>query len=393
MPRHLKDWVDSYLGYTFNSEPRETFREWVAISTIASVLQRKCYFNLGVLTFYPNMYIVLVGPPASRKGTAMRPGRMFLDKLGIKLAADESSRQKLVKRLMECVAIDQDPDTAMPHIHSSLTIVSTELTVFLGYNDIELLTILNKWFDCENRFEYDTIGRGKEEVANVWVNLIGATTPSLLQSSMPQDAVGSGFASRTVFVFEEDKANIIIIPGLTKEQEETEELLLQDLAKIKILKGQFKLAKETAEEFIKVYTIWREETETNPPFSEPRLQTYLQRRQVHLWKLCMIYSASRSDELLIRIEDFKRASNMLRRTEKKMPNVYLGLGSNPLAKIQIQVMKIVAEKKVVDLQELYDKFYNDINSTQMGEILATLHKMGFAAVEIEGKRHEIRYLR
>ena len=79
MARLVDDWIDKYLVYSSNTEPPAMFHLWTAISVISSVLQRKCYFPWGTLTFYPNMYVVLVGPPAARKGTAMNIGKKILD--------------------------------------------------------------------------------------------------------------------------------------------------------------------------------------------------------------------------------------------------------------------------------------------------------------------------
>lgn len=227
--RTLPNWIESYMEYTENTEPPRKFRQWMALSTLASVLQRKCVLHWGTETFYPNMYIVLVGPPAARKGTAMRAGREFLDNLGISVASDESSRQKLIKTLQESGVADQDDDGSI-NWHSSLTIHSSELTVFLGYGARELLSMLCKWYDCEARYTYDTHARGKEEVPNVWVHLLGATTPGQLRASLPEDAVGSGFTSRVVFVYEEKKEKTVRKPDLSPEQVRIGELLEQDLS-------------------------------------------------------------------------------------------------------------------------------------------------------------------
>jgi len=37
--RKLPDWIDGYLKFTSQDEPRETFRSFTAISTIAAALQ------------------------------------------------------------------------------------------------------------------------------------------------------------------------------------------------------------------------------------------------------------------------------------------------------------------------------------------------------------------
>ena len=67
MSRQLGDWIDGFLRFTNNTEPRESYRQWTAIATIAAVLQRKCKLVWGRETFYPNLFTVLVGPPAARK--------------------------------------------------------------------------------------------------------------------------------------------------------------------------------------------------------------------------------------------------------------------------------------------------------------------------------------
>jgi len=377
MARRLDDWIDSYLKYTENTEPRESYRTWAAISAIAAALQRKCYMPWGMETFHTNLYIVLVGPPAARKGTAMRPAKELLDRLGINLAADESSRQRLVKRLMDANAMHTDKE-GITHIHSSLTIFATELTVFLGYNNTELLTIMCKWFDCEPRFIYETHARGVEEVSNVWVNLFGATTPAMIQSSMPTDTIGSGFASRTVFIFEENKEKIVIYPSLTPEQKQIRDNLLIDLGRIHTLCGRFRCEKE----FVENYGIWRELTEAEPPFTDPRLAYYLQRRHVHLFKLCMAYSASRSNSLVVTKLDFDRAKKTLENAERKMSMTFKGMGANPLASIQIQVMRTIAEARTISFRKLMQIYYDDVDHNDLGKIIATLEAMRFCKMDI-----------
>ena len=75
MSRESKDWINTYLAYTDNTEPPHLYKEWVAVSVIASALQRKVFLEWGPMTFYPNMYIILCGPSGkARKSTAMGPG-------------------------------------------------------------------------------------------------------------------------------------------------------------------------------------------------------------------------------------------------------------------------------------------------------------------------------
>ena len=76
--RLVPDWIESYLEATDNTEPPILYRTWTAVSVIAAVLQRKVFLEWHTRIF-PNMYIVLVGPPGRcRKGTAMVPVQKML---------------------------------------------------------------------------------------------------------------------------------------------------------------------------------------------------------------------------------------------------------------------------------------------------------------------------
>ncbi len=118
MARQLDGWLSSYLDYTENTEPPKSYNTWVAISTIAAVLQRKCYISFDLEKLYPNMYIVLVGPASCRKGTALSIGYDFLEKIGIKMAPNACTKEALISRLEK--SIELDPSTGKHHC--SLTI-------------------------------------------------------------------------------------------------------------------------------------------------------------------------------------------------------------------------------------------------------------------------------
>ena len=372
MSRNLENWVDAFVAYTDNTEPPEPYRRWVAISTISSVLQRKCCLVWGSETFYTNLYIVLVGPPAARKGTAMRTGKSLLDHLGIPVAADQSSPQKLVKSLQESGSSIEMEDSI--EYHCSLTIQCSELTVFLGFQAKELLSTLCKWYDCESLFVYDTHARGKEEVSNVWVNMLGAPTPGQLQAALPEDAVGSGFTSRVLFIYEANKGKLVKKPTLN---ERIEEPLLYDLASIRNMSGYF----EVTDGFEELYFDWYESADENKVFSDPRLDYYVQRRPTHLFKVAMVYSASRSDSMVVDELDLQKAIDTLESAEKNMEHVFAGIGANPIAGVQIRLLRVLEERETMKMSEVAGMFFSDVSNQQLGEIIASLEMMGKCSVD------------
>ena len=139
MARLLDDWVTGWLEYQENTEPPRPFITWVALSIVAAALQRKCRLEMGHLTWFPNMYIVIVGPSGSRKGTAMDPGRILLSGQGIKMSAESTTREALIRALKKCTSSNTDVKAGTIETHASLTVYSQELTSFMGYNNTQLM--------------------------------------------------------------------------------------------------------------------------------------------------------------------------------------------------------------------------------------------------------------
>lgn len=357
------------MRFTDNTEAPKLFRYWTAISCVAAVLQRKCYVSLGTLTFYPNMFVVLCAPSGVRKGTAMSPGYDLLNDLGVKMSAQATTLQALIKRLKNTTYNEVDPVTGKMVFHSSLTVFSKEFTVFLGYKNQELMSHLCDWYDCDNRWKYETIARGEDEIIGVWVNLLGATTPELIQTSMPMEAIGGGLTSRMIIVYEIRKGKFVPFPVLTREEADLREDLLIDLERIFLLTGRFKFEQE----YINAWVDWRVATEENPPrFNDIRFAGYLQRRPAHLLKISMIMSASRSSDMILRKEDLDRAVKALTDVEVNMPKVFSGVGKSDISDLIVRVIAWLAAKKETDMAELMREFYFDADNRTMERVLQSL---------------------
>jgi hypothetical protein len=388
--RKLDDWIESYLKYTFNSEPPESYKTWVSISVIASVLQRKCSLPWGDITFYPNMYIVLVGPSGRcRKGTAMGPGYKMLSDIGIKMAAESITREALIRELRQTTSTDVDPATGKIELHSSLTIYSQELTVFLGYSNMALMSDLTDWYDCRSRWTYRTKNMGTDEIIGVWVNLIGATTPELVQSTLPRDAIGGGLTSRIIFVYEDKKGKIVPAPFLTKREESLRDDLVADLERIAGLRGEFRITTE----FLDKYVDWYTAQSNNNDFKDLRFGGYAERRPAHLLKLSIILSASCRDDMIIDDKIFDRALSLIERTEKKMPLTFSGVGKSETSDVLSRVMAYVGAEGKTSFKELLIAFYYDADKETLTRIVGTLTAMGFCSMVHEGKTITIKHNR
>ena len=383
--RHLVDWIDGFMQLTENSEPPLLFRKWTAISAIASALQRKVRIDWGTsLTFYPNLYIVLVGPSATGKGTVMKFASDIMSRLpNIEMSAQATSLQALIRKMKETNYTDINPVTGEQQFHASLTIFSTEFTVFLGYHNRELMAALCEWYDCQDEWSYETIARKKEEIIGVWVNILAGTTPDSIKSSIPIEAIGGGLTSRIIFIYEEKREKLVVLPTQTPEEIELQEFLIMDLDKIMMMSGQF----QCTEGFAKTWADWCYKEEAKPPFYDRKFDGYVGRRRGHLMKLCMIVAASngrkpKGREMVLTADDLVRASALLKEAEVKMALVFKGVGKSDVASLIQDAIAYLTNlsKKEVPVWEFARYFEGDMDKLTMENILNTLESMKMVVI-------------
>lgn len=371
--RLLPDWISGFMLLTENTEPPVLFRKWTAISTIAAALQRKVRMDWGTsLTFYPNFYIVLVGPSATGKGTTMSFALDIISQVpGIKLSAQATSLQAIIRRMKETNLTDVDLETGEQQFHSSLTIFSTEFTVFLGYHNRELMSALCDWYDCHRRWTYETISRKVEEVVGVWVNILAGTTPDAIHAAIPVEAIGTGLTSRIIFVNEEKKNKLVVLPTQTQKELELQQMLIQDLEQISLMSGAFRYT----EGFANAWADWCYEAENNPPFYDRKFDGYLGRRRGHLMKLSMIVAASHGrNGLVVTADDLNEASKLLFEVEINMGTVFKGMGKSDLSgAIQDATAFIInSHTDEIPVWQFARHFEGDLDKLTMDRVLQTL---------------------
>lgn len=377
--RELDDWIASYMDYTENTEPPKIYRYWVAVSCISSVLQRKVRIPWGKeTTWYPNFYVCLVGPSGkARKSTAMRTGQNLLHEVdNVQIASDSVTREALIEELEKCGQVDIDEnDNAIPH--SSMTIFSKELTVFLGYDNMQLMMDLTDWYDCANKWIYSTKSQGTNHIDGVWVSLLGATTPSSIKTSLPEDSIGGGFTSRMIFVYAEEKGKRVYHPWKVDNEEDLRDDLINDLKVMSDLMGEIRMTPELEDAWVTLY----DRVEENPPVEHPRFSGYNQRRPSHTIKLALIFSAARRNNLLITKQDFEDADNLLKETEKKMAQTFYGMGKSKHSDTVWSIVRYLAKKEEASMADLMRRYGHDVDDKDvMQDIIDKLSVRNFLYV-------------
>lgn len=328
--RQLTNWIAAFCDYTKHTPSPEIFRKWAAVSAVAGALERRVWIHTAGGPIYPNMFIVLISPPGVGKDQAINPmrdlwaatGRLSIAPISmtnkgmIDQLADESSHKQYV--------VINDGKQEWVNYHS-LLIAVPELGVMIDKYDLGYISALNDLFNCGPLFEEKQRHTRKGEILrieNPHIHLISGTQPKYLGELLPEAAYGMGFTARIIFVY----SGIPVKISLFTSRPSTGGLrndLIKDLKAICDLRGPFTISKEAEQ----VIEHWHQHGSEKDKPNHSRLVHYNARRIMHILKLCMVFSASRSSSMHIEEEDFHSALSLLLETEAVMPEIFKEMAS------------------------------------------------------------------
>jgi hypothetical protein len=306
---------------------------------------------------------------------------------GILMASESTTREALIRDMKDGITTFTDPTDGMLKFHSSVTVFSEELSVFLGQQNIKFLADLTDWFDASDQWTYRTKGSGTDKLVGVCVNILGATAPDWLRSILPQEAFGGGFTSRVIFVVEESKRQIVADPRIPIEIQEMRPKLVHDLEIISSMAGEMKFLDTTMD----LYTDWYTKQSRSPVIKDPHFAGYCERRAIHVLKLSMVVSASRSSDCIITPEDFKRALALLESVEPKMPRAFLGLGRARYSEMTAQIFEYLKKVKQCSQADILNKFDLDLDEYTLQLIMKTLAARKVVETYYQSERGEYYY--
>lgn len=375
--RLLDDWLDAYQRFTENSESPMSFHLWGGVSAIAAALQRRVYIKWGHTTIYPNNYIVLVGPSGqSRKGEAINIARSMVENIKVALIGEDNSMEAIIVEMKRAVSSFQDKKNGRLVMQCAISSFIEELSVFTGEQNTRFLAYLTNWYDSRTTWKRTTKNSGTDEITGVCLNILCATAPDWLPYILPREAIGGGFTSRCMFIVERGKSKIIPNPNTIATDERLKAELRRDLEVIHTLSGQFDWEPKALREYEDFYT--QQEMETakgNSAMSDPMFSGYMARRAMHLFKLMMVLSISRSNDLVLLSRDFKRALKMILTAEKRMPQVFAGIGRARYAQETDMVLNFLAGRKSATKAEILSHFFRQLDDFSFEAVMKVLTSM------------------
>lgn len=343
-----------FLDYVEDTETPRIMHIWAALTSAGACLGRRCFIPFGINDVYPNLFVLLVGPPAVRKGAPLKVLQKMIKKTtnirfaprdtggqrqGLIVAMEGNTHQVDADALKELEAaldiIDLEKLGATPmqinakDMHVMFAIAS-ELSSLLGQNASSLCTFLNEVYDG---IDYDYQIRSTDYVlTDPLLSILGATTPTQIAETLPPSAVGHGFSSRIIFVFaNKSYKDVPILSDLPEELGVKLEEIFSDL--YYNFNGPINLS-QAAKDF--TIAIYKKEI----PLNDVRFIYYLDRRQAHMLKVSMILAAT-SGRQIIEVDDVKEADSLLKYTEQFMPDALGEFGMSPIGAAKQKMLEFI----------------------------------------------------
>ena len=261
--------------------------------------------------------------------------------------------------------------------YHSLLLSVPELGVLIPEHDLSFMSILNELFNCNDIFDERIRTKGERlRIERPHLHLIAGTQPKYMGALFPEAAYGMGFTARIIMIYAGEPVRVSLFTR-RPERRDLRLALISDLKSIGRLQGPFNLAQETMDAIERWHL---HDSDINKP-THSKLIHYSARRTMHLLKLSMIFSVSRSNDLIISLEDWHHAQAALFEVEATMPEIFKEISSGgQIAEMEEAfhfIMRLfLAKKKAVPERLLFHFLSNRVPANQINWLVDTMLRSG-----------------
>ena len=370
--RRCKNWLKSLATLVEETEAPRHYWLWSGIFTIGASLQRKVWLPFGLDPIYPNMYILLVGPPGKcRKGGPLSLAKKMLEEIKINVGVDSQSKRALTKELAETAKTGYFEYQGKPKTQCALALISKELSSLLAVDPKGMIEVLTDLYDSHDTWTYKTAGVGTDYLYNVCVCCFLGSTPGWISTNLPEEALTGGWSSRVAVVSANEKYKRISLPPLPSE--ELYQDLLHDLGIISNLVGEF----QWGDGAYKIFDQWYQKLDLKYlEVKDERLHSFLERIHVMVLKVAMALRVAYSNELLLTSDDIGRSIDLLEEVLATASLAFFGQGRS---RTSFEVERVLTQLRTLGkttFKELLQMNYRNTNKTELKEVLDTIVAMG-----------------
>jgi hypothetical protein len=384
------DFIDAYLTYVENTESPKLMHIWSALTGVSAAMGRHIHLPFGIGDIHPNIYVLLVGPPGTRKSSAIDYMRKIVSKnTAVRFAPDDTGaqRQGLISAMEGTTLDSHDQEfeimenagtiadiTDVGHLTVNINggdthtmfACASEFGTFMGEGNANMARFLIKTYDGED-YEYK-LKLTQQILRDPLMTIIGGTTTADIAKILPADAIGQGFMSRWLLVFSPQKEKKVAEPSLDEKAKEYVTEVYNWLSYE--MRGEMKEAPEARRLLIDMYE--GEDVDLN----DSRFLYYAERRHTHLKKLSMLLAAVRRS-FVITMDDVQHADTLLSATEEFMPEALGEFGLSPIGEAKQKMIEFLQHAKdPVPQRLLYQIMQRDISLRDFSKACGDLTNTG-----------------
>lgn len=392
MARNFKDFLGAFQEYADDGFCPPQFNLWSGISVVAGALERKVWLQWSpTLSYYPNMYVLLVGLPGSGKSTALNRAVNLINQLyaegTVSLIPTQVTEAKFIELIGEKRAFEEgNRVTYQSAGYYSASEASNSLKEIYG----DITACMTDFYDCPPLWEKATKKDGRFTLENVCFNLLAGSTFDYLGKLITDDNILGGFASRLTYVVSADESVKLQkfrydVGGVSKEKEDYRQALLADLRQINRMVGAFRAEKS----FGDAWETWDAEfQERRIAMKSEKMKSLLVRTNTSVYKLSMILAASESSSLVLHERHLTRAVELMKETEDSLPDTFRASKSsqvNSTDGLKSAFFHAFAKSKKRAEQEIrMELLLNNFDANRMNATLDEWISSGILGRSIEG---------
>lgn len=370
--RHHDDWLEQWMFYTSESECPDSYLLWSGLHVISAAVQRKVWAPWVYHEFYPNIYVMLIGPPGvTHKNAAIRFTKQALKAVDVSISSDAISKEALISQMI----------TRPAGNNNAIAVTSSEFATFIRTSGPPMVEFLTDIFDSEDNFEYTTKGGGQQTIPAPYLTMFTGATPGWMANEFDRTFIESGFASRTLFVAEMEPRFRKAFAHVTSAMKQAYQTLLEDLEVIRGVEGEF-VWTESGKAW---FTHWYEEELPKQSYDH-RLAGYHGRKAVHLLKVAQLVrlnegSTTGPQHLKLDEAVFKKGLKLLETLEPNMIRAFRTIGDNPYSTDLERIAADISMEKEIKASALYAMNIHVLEKQTIDQVIESLIAMGLITIE------------
>lgn len=350
MARKLHDITEAFMELSADFPVPEIYRRGCSIFTVGAALSKRCWVETEVGIIFPNMLMLIVGPPSTGKGPPINLAMWLLQGIdfsdstdfashGIRLGIDDTTAAGIFDELRDSRSEKSYQLNGKRIKFQNLTIVVEEASTLFHSLDLRMMSFLIKLLNCDSLNQRLRAQKERIIVPSPVMSILGGIQPDVLHLVFPEAAWGMGLTARTVFVFSDEKKKLapFNLDNLDSEEKMEAkskvqksplfEAIVHDLRDVARMAGKFKMTRSAA--------AFANEWWTGPGSTEriahPRLESYSGKRILHFLRFAQIHSAAMTSDCIITLDHAQKALATLTEFETSMGGIFNRMGAEGAA--------------------------------------------------------------